>query len=129
LTHGGPINWTTKVDIGGEYSTGELAKALGAGLKWSINISQSWSYTLDSASGVNTSTTYTIPLRIPAGTAVAAYQLHSNYRLFRQDGTQLSVTVPFGRDMIIFDQYPPAENSDGSKTDRIILKDLLKRAD
>ena len=116
------FNWTTKVDIGGEWGVKDA-------LQFKVNISQSFSYTLESVWGWDKSTTFTIPVKIPPGRAVVAYQLQSHYRLIRKDGTQLSVTVPFGRDTIIFDQYPSAQNSDGSKTDRIILKDAFSRAE
>jgi hypothetical protein len=94
-----------------------------------FEFSYQFTHSTTDTSGWTETKVFTLPVQIPAGTAVAAYQLESVFTLLRKDGTQVSVNVPYSLDRIIFDQYPQAADSEGKNGGRIILEGMLSRTD
>ena len=139
------VQWTFMVGTFGSESetfTEETGWELSTGIKlggsikavtFEINASatnkRSFTHTQTSSKGWKDEVTYTLPVEIPEGKSVAAWVLQSRFTLLRQDKTQVSVSVPFNRDTIIFDQYPPADGVEGKNGGRIILEDVLSRFD
>jgi len=99
------------------------------GMDASYKLSSSFTHTQSTTRGWTEEKTYRLPVNIYSGTAVAAFILQSNYRLLRYDGSQVSRTVPFSMDTIIFTQYPALPKTEGLNGASFVLKDVLKQAD
>ncbi|MDC3953566.1 Vps62-related protein [Polyangium jinanense] len=100
--------WSAKVGISATMG-GEAAWEAISPIKLSASATMGMDFTYTKTITLRTGKvdTWTIPLSVPAGKAIAAWYLQSTYRLFRQDGTEvgtgLGVTVP---DSVVFDEFP-----------------------
>lgn len=95
---------TTSIEMGAEWGLGDFFTV-------SAKLSQSFSHTAGSSSGWTKSTTNTVNVAVPSKLAVAGFTITSTYKLYRQDGTQLSSSVTYSDgDSIFWAQYPPLEN-------------------
>ena len=78
-------------------------------LSFSANLEQHFTHTQRSAKGWNYASPLEIITYIPANMAVAAYLIQSEYRLLRQDGSQVSATVTFTNgDQVYMSEFPGA---------------------
>jgi hypothetical protein len=87
------------------------------GMEWSIvkdifsvsaKLSYSFTYTTSHSQGMQSSTSLTDELTVPAYTAAAAYYIQSSYEIYREDGTRIQTVSPvFGVPSSTYDtQYP-----------------------
>ncbi|XVO90020.1 Vps62-related protein [Pseudomonas palleroniana] len=76
-------------------------------LSFSANLEPAFTHTQRSAKGWNYASPLEIITYIPAQKAVAAYLIQSEYRLLRQDGSQVAATVTYiNGDHIYMSEYP-----------------------
>jgi len=115
-------------DLGGGISFG---KPDIFGINASAKYHQTITHSQESTAGWEEGITFELPVTIPPGKTVAAWTLNSSFKLFRKDGTQVSVTVPYKRDTIVFDQYPRCskEACPDMNGGRIILENMLIQTD
>ncbi|QJI34514.1 Vps62-related protein [Pseudomonas sp. ADAK13] len=62
---------------------------------FSAHLSNSFTHTTQSAKGWGTSTPLEVAAYVPANQTIAAYVIRSEYKLYRQDGSQLAATVSY----------------------------------
>lgn len=99
--------------------------------KAKFQLSHTFTHSRTDTSGWTQGKTFELPVQIPAGTVVAAYQLESVFTLTRQDETWISVEVPYALDRIIFDQYPRCskEICPEANGGRIVLEDVMRQVE
>ena len=79
-------------------------------LSFSANMEPDFTHTQRSAKGWNLGSPLEIITYIPANKAVAAYLIESEYRLLREDGSQVSATVSYTNgDHVYMSEFPAAE--------------------
>lgn len=79
-------------------------------LSFSANLEKEFTHTQRSAKGWSNASPLEIITYIPAQKAVTAYLIQSEYRLLRQDGSQVSATVSYTNgDHVYMSEYPNAE--------------------
>lgn len=80
-------------------------------LNFSAHLEQDFTHTQRSAKGWNQASSLDIITYVPANKAVAAYLIQSEYRLLRQDGSQVSTTVSYtSGDQIYMSEFPREES-------------------
>jgi len=98
----------TGIDFSGEWSSIALP------LSFSANLDKLFTHTSQSAKGWGSSASLEVAAYVPANQTVAAHLIRSEYRLLRQDGSQLSATVGYTNgDTVYFSDSTavvPAEN-------------------
>jgi hypothetical protein len=117
-----PFMWTaTKGEIGGHSRALASTSCVDLCNEWppryrtfelgfSANLEQVFSHTQRSAKGWNHASPLEIITYVPAKKAVAAYLIQSEYRLLRQDGSQVSATVSYTNgDQVYMSEFPAAE--------------------
>lgn len=102
---------TTAIDIGTEWQVGSPASSI----KVSAKLSNTLSHTQTSTSGWTTSKGFEIVAKVPSRKAIATYLIQSNYRLLRQDGTQVADTVSYTDiNSVYWSEYPPTKECEVS---------------
>ena len=103
-------SWPLEGELGSEWiwSTAIQPVFFSARLNDAVN------HTTQSAKGWGTSSSLEVAAYVPANQTIAAYLIHSEYRLLRKDGTQLGPTVSYvNGDTVYFSELPapaPATN-------------------
>lgn len=96
----------TSIDLGKEWPVGEHVFEL----NFSAHLDRDFTHTQRSAKGWDQASSLEIITYVPPNKAVAAYLLQSEYRLLRQDGSQVSSTASYTNgDNIYMSDYPNAE--------------------
>ncbi|TFY89757.1 DUF946 domain-containing protein [Pseudomonas kairouanensis] len=104
--HSWALATISNVDLCNEWSP----RRRGFELNFSAQLEQAFTHTQRSAKGWMHASPLEIITYVPAGKAVAAYLIHSEYRLLRQDGSQVSTTISYTNgDHIYMSEYPGAE--------------------
>lgn len=99
LTH------TTAIEIGTEWGF----NVWGASGKVSAKLSGGLTHTQTSSEGWSTSTAFEVNATVPAQKAVAVYLVQSDYKLLRENGTQLATSISYtDGDSVYWSEYPPA---------------------
>ncbi|WP_308581592.1 Vps62-related protein [Pseudomonas extremaustralis] len=99
LTH------TTGIEIGTEWGF----NVWGASGKVSAKLSGGFTHTQTSSEGWTTSTAFEINATVPAHKAVAVYLVQSDYKLLRENGTQVATDISYtDGDNVYWSEYPPA---------------------
>lgn len=99
LTH------TTAIEIGTEWGF----NVWGASGKVSAKLSGGFTHTQTTSEGWTTSTAFEINATVPAHKAVAVYLVQSDYRLLRENGTQVATNISYtDGDSVYWSEYPPA---------------------
>jgi hypothetical protein len=79
-------------------------------LSFSAHLDRNFTHTQRSAKGWNQPSSLEIITYVPPKKAVAAYLVQSEYRLLRQDGSQVSSTASYTNgDNVYMSDYPNAE--------------------
>ncbi|MDY0896758.1 Vps62-related protein [Pseudomonas fluorescens] len=95
---------TTSIEVGGEWQF----NLWGTSIKFSAKLSKGLTHTETSSSGWVTSTAFEIAAAVPANKAVAVYLIQSDYRLLRENGTQVATDVSYtDGDSVYWSEYPP----------------------
>lgn len=118
-----PFMWTaTKGELGGNSKALIANTSVNLSKEWpfyarvfeldfSAHLHQYFTHTQRSAKGWSGSSPLEIITYVPPKKAVAAYLLHSEYRLLRQDGSQLSGTVLYTNgDHVYMSEFPKDES-------------------
>lgn len=123
--HGKTFNWTahkgeagdssidftavTGIELAHEWSTTSSSRPV----FFSAHLSKSFTHTTQSAKGWGTSTPLEVAAYVPASQTIAAYVIRSEYKLYRQDGSQLAATVSYTNgDTVYFSEaYSPSPES------------------
>ncbi|WP_219266414.1 Vps62-related protein [Pseudomonas sp. Xaverov 259] len=96
----------TSIGMGKEWPAGEHVFEL----SFSAHLDRDFTHTQRSAKGWNQPSSLEIITYVPPKKAVAAYLVQSEYRLLRQDGSQVSSTASYiNGDNIYMSDYPNAE--------------------
>lgn len=96
----------TSVALGKEWPAGEHAFEL----NFSAQLDQNFTHTQRSAKGWSQSSPLEIITYVPPNKALAAYLVHSEYCLLRQDGSQVSGTVSYTNgDHVYMSESPSVE--------------------
>jgi hypothetical protein len=96
----------TSIDLGKEWPVGEQVFEL----NFSAHLDRDFTHTQRSAKGWDQASSLEIITYVSPKKAVAAYLLQSEYRLLRQDGSQVSSTASYTNgDNIYLSDYPNAE--------------------
>ena len=117
-----PFMWTATKGETGEYSWALAAtssvdlcnewppRSRAFELSFSAQLEQAFTHSQQSAKAWMHASPLEIITYVPAGKAVAAYLIHSEYRLLRQDGSQVSTTVSYTNgDHIYMSEFPGVE--------------------
>lgn len=105
-SHSRALAATTCVDLSNEWPP----KYRVFELSFSAHLDQGFTHTRRSAKGWNNASPLEIITYIPPKKAVAAYLIQSEYRLLREDGSQVSTTVSYTNgDHVYLSEYPRAE--------------------
>ena len=97
---------TTFVELWGQWSANTRLFEL----SFSANLEKEFTHTQRSAKGWTHSSPMEIITYIPAKKALAAYLIQSEYRLLREDGSQVSTTVSYTNgDHVYMSEFPGAE--------------------
>ncbi|OPB09597.1 hypothetical protein BFW91_14325 [Pseudomonas fluorescens] len=117
-----PFMWTAaKGDVGATAKALAANTCLGLGKEWpvgehvfelsfSAHLDRNFTHTQRSAKGWNQPSSLEIITYVPPKKAVAAYLVQSEYRLLRQDGSQVSSTARYTNgDNVYMSDYPNAE--------------------
>ncbi|MDQ0651232.1 Vps62-related protein [Pseudomonas cedrina] len=100
------LAFNTSVDLSKEWSAHPQAFEL----SFSAQLDRDFTHTQRSAKGWSHSSPLEIITYVPPGKAVAAYLLHSEYCLLRQDGSQVSTTVSYTNgDHVYMSESPDIE--------------------
>ncbi|SUD27525.1 Plant protein of uncharacterised function (DUF946) [Pseudomonas fluorescens] len=95
---------TTAVEVGAEWQFNVWASSI----KFSAKLSKGMTHTETSSDGWTTSTAFEIAATVPANKAVAVYLIQSDYKLLRQNGTQVATDVSYtDGDSVYWSEYPP----------------------
>lgn len=99
----GALSVNSSVELCKEWPTGTRSTELA----FCAHLDETFTHTQHSAKGWNQPSTFEIFSYIPPGKAIAAYLLHSEYRLLRQDGSQVSGAVSYiNGDEVYMSEYP-----------------------
>jgi hypothetical protein len=102
---GKTFNWTARKGEAGDSSVDFIAATgIEFAYEWppitrpvifSAHLNKSFTHTAQSAKGWGTSTSLEVAAYVPASQTIAAYVVRSEYKLYRQDGSQLAATVSY----------------------------------
>jgi len=102
---GKTFNWTARKGEAGDNSVDFTAvTGIEFAYEWSpitrpvifsAHMNKSFTHTTQSAKGWGTSTSLEVAAYVPASQTIAAYVVRSDYKLYRQDGSQLAATVSY----------------------------------
>lgn len=129
---GKTFNWTARKGEAGDSSIDFTATTgIGLAYEWSpitqpvifsAHLNKSFTHTTQSAKGWGTTMPLEVAAYVPTSQAVAAYVIRSEYRLYRQDGSQLAATVSYiNGDTVYFSESSVSATEDDEQPPVVIL--------
>lgn len=101
------LTTNTSIDLRNAWPVSERAFEL----SFSAHLGRDFTHTQRSAKGWSHASPLEIITYVPPKKAVAAFLLHSDYRLLRQDGSQVSSTVSYTNGDHVFMSESPADEA------------------
>ncbi|TKK33594.1 hypothetical protein PspCFBP13528_07800 [Pseudomonas sp. CFBP13528] len=98
---------TTAIEIGSEWQFS--ITPLASSIKFSAKFNKSLTHTETSTQGWTSSTSIEISATVPAHKTIAVYLIQSEYRLLRENNTQISSSISYtDGNSVYWSEYPPA---------------------